>query len=249
MKALSIRLAALTLVWGAISAPAATLILQDGVSGYSGETGDYIRSTQATTNYSTVGSMLVGETTTASDYLRGLLSFDLSSIPTGAVITSVTLTLTGTQGEASTSTSSTVDLEQVTTTDNPSQTTWDKASSSTNWTTAGGDFSTLLSSATGDPATFTAGSTMVFASTTAFVDEVQTAVDDGTALQLLAKFDVESNAAKNLFSFGQNSLAGADAPILTIVYTVPEPGVISLLLGGGALLAWRRLRTMAGSVL
>lgn len=55
----------------------------------------FIRSTAATTNNGTTGNILIGDTTTTNDFLRGVFAFDLSDpLLTGQTITGATLTLT-----------------------------------------------------------------------------------------------------------------------------------------------------------
>lgn len=76
---------------------------------------------------------------------RGLVQFDLSSIPANATISAAVLELRETTTYGSTRT---IALHRVTRSWSESQATWSVAASGTDWTTAGGDFTPASTAAT-----------------------------------------------------------------------------------------------------
>ena len=96
----------------------------------------YILSTSATTNYGTSADMGVGENNNATNkYARGLIKFDLSSIPANATITAATLSL-WTSSDFSDN-DATVRLYRLKVPFVETEATWNKSSASVNWQTAG----------------------------------------------------------------------------------------------------------------
>src|SRR3989338_2496935 len=91
----------------------------------------------ATTNYGT-NAQLWEYPWTPSWTRRGLVQFDLSVIPTGAMISSASLDLREATTYGSTRT---IALHRVTRSWVESEATWNRAVTGTNWTTVGGDFS------------------------------------------------------------------------------------------------------------
>lgn len=116
----------------------------------------YIESgTNATTNYSTSSVMCAGvDAAHSSDIARSLISFqDIgAAMPRDAEILEAKFGLTLT----STSANMTVNAYPLTTSYNYSAATWNKATSSTNWTSAGGDYDSSIVST---PMSLTSGQT------------------------------------------------------------------------------------------
>lgn len=206
-------------------------------------------------------SLLVGRITKTTeqpgaDLGRALFGFDISSIPAGSTINSITLTLTkrteddgsGTQDEDHTITIH----ELVGTIDESSVTgpTWANrdADAPTPWTTPGGDFSaTVLSSYTGNAYSDAVGTQYVFPSSSDFIATAQNALDgSGTFYLEMLSEDSEADSDRGLFQFfsddieddGNNEVG--NFPLLTIEY-IPEPASLALMLFGVAsLVTWRK---------
>lgn len=128
-------------VWIFNSAAPATTIANPGIA--------TIRNAQPNTPQ-TGTELLVGRYA-ASDFTRGLLNFDLSSLPARAVIRSAELILTSPGKDATSATGGAgaegLKLYQITEPFDPTQATWNQRNSSTAWTTAGASLSpTLLGS-------------------------------------------------------------------------------------------------------
>ncbi|MDP0495097.1 MAG: DNRLRE domain-containing protein [Verrucomicrobiota bacterium JB024] len=181
--------------------------------------------------------MLVGQTTTQSDYLRGLFTFDLSSTGvdfSAVTINSVTITLTVGRGDASSLNSDvTLNLYNLTQDYTASSTTWSKATSSENWTTPGGTYDpAVVANVAANPTTVTAGETITLSST-ALNDLV--ANSDGS-VDFLLKLATENASVREIFFFGRGGATEYAAPSITVNYTIPEASNLGLL-GGILLLA------------
>tara|TARA_R100000027_G_scaffold67677_1_gene67657 strand:- start:2451 stop:3158 length:708 start_codon:yes stop_codon:yes gene_type:complete len=186
---------------------------------------------------------IVGQTTTSGDLLRGLLTFDLSDpLLAGATINSVTLTLTvGKDDPTSTNGDVTLNLFELTTPYVYDEATWVKATDTTDWTTEGGDYSTLLASEDANPGTAPGGTEIDFTGS-ALDSYVQSSI--GETIYLLTKLDVENNATRDIFFFVREG--NSARPTLAIDYTpVPEPSSFALIAGFACLggLALRRSRS------
>jgi uncharacterized repeat protein (TIGR01451 family) len=79
---------------------------------------------------------------------RPVMEFDLSGIPSGATITGATLKLTVT-AVGGTADTRTIDVRALTKDWVETQVTWNRASTATAWTAAGGDFGAVLATTTG----------------------------------------------------------------------------------------------------
>lgn len=242
-------LLATALILGAASAPAASLTVN--VAGDAN-----IRASGS--GYSQIA--LVGDTTTANDYLRGVFSFNLNDpLLVGATINSVTLKLyINGDDTASLSSVETLQVFQLAQAFNETQVTWTQAQSGTPWSTPGGDFSsTLLSSVTANPHqdSTAPNQELLFASSADFVASVaSTLLQSDKTIGLLVKLAVEDNN-RSIFRISTGTTTGnqsvlAEAqyrPQLVIDYTpssIPEPSAFSALAGIGALgfVASRRRR-------
>ncbi|HLA85797.1 MAG TPA: DNRLRE domain-containing protein [Thermoguttaceae bacterium] len=204
----TILLAALLLGWAAM-ASAETIVYQEDISPDASYQTNvvYTRSTEAPNGGNKEGSTWqLGRVANATvdDLMRCIAGFDLSAIPTGATINSVTLTVAPRQNDTtSLNAAYEIQLHKITN-DNFTETgvTWfvrDIANPTTTaWTTAGGDYdSTVLSTITANPKTwcdslpagYSANTTItyVFPTSSAFVAAVQDAADTDNVLNLLLR--------------------------------------------------------------
>lgn len=184
------------------------------------------------------GLVLVGDTTTANDFLRGAFAFNLTSpLLTGATINSVTLTLTIDARDTGGSANETVtlNLHQLSASFTNGGVTWTSRDGTNNWTTPGGDFGGVLASDSANADTVNANDTVDFTSA-ALASAAESAI--GGSIYFLAKLDVE-NDTRNIFRFKASNLAGSGKPTLTIDY-IPEPS--TALLGALGMLCLLRRR-------
>lgn len=217
------------------SATAATLVINSS--------GDRTIRSTGTTPSATDPVILIGDTITAGDYLRGAFAFNLADpLLVGATINSITLTLTIDSADGtSQNTNVTVNLHQLSSSFTESGVTWTSRDGTNSWATVGGDYGSLLDSEVKNPRTVTGTSTFIFDIAPASIATGVT--NESGVLYLLAKLDVESNTNRNLFRIRSEENLGAK-PALTIDYTaaVPEPNVAALLGGLGLLALLRRRR-------
>jgi hypothetical protein len=175
----------------------------------------YLREDQTGRNYGSCATLGVDLETTRR--LRSLLKFDLTSIPAGATITSVSLMMQATAVQNNTA--FTIDAHSIssdwnegTLCDANGNSNWNNRNASA-WTTAGGDYSgTILSSV----AVSTTGS-YTWPSGANFISAVQGWVNTPANNNgLLLKFNTEGggNQAKTF-----SSSTGTSAPVLTVTYT------------------------------
>jgi hypothetical protein len=210
-----------------------------------------IRSDQPTTTGNS-NIFIVGDIANGNA-LRGVLSFNLATPElVGATINSVSLTLTindNTEGDGGTDSAVgtvTLNLHALDTSFTETSVTWNTSNGSTTWN-AGGRFSTLLSSTSGDANAARTGDLYLFQTTSALVNAV-TSVSGTGSLDLLLKLSTE-DSTRNIFRFTSRTptLSGgvttAFAPTLTIDYTaaIPEPSSAALL-GGLAILSFCAIR-------
>lgn len=245
---LSIGVATLSLVlpFSSCTSTAAVITFQQGVNpsgSYTGGASTYIRSgTSATVNNNGASTnLIIGAVPAAGNPLiRGLFSYDLSLIPAGATINSVTASLTPYQADGSSLNANfTLNLQQLSTPFVESQATWNNAATSTLWTTPGGDFSgTALSSIVLNPVTLTPNVTRTFNSSAGFVSAVQSSLDASQPFQFIVKMANESPGGRAVFFFVDDENSGAIGtsamrPSLTVDYTpVPEPNPVGMVLCG-----------------
>jgi PKD repeat protein len=97
-----------------------------------------------TTNYCTYSDIWVGKSTSDSKDARGIIRFDLSSIPSGATITKADLTLYFHRMEAGTGATTVGAYWIINGAPDCSTVTWLKRSSSSNWSNPGGDYSSAV---------------------------------------------------------------------------------------------------------
>lgn len=199
---------------------------------------------------SNTGINVVGWTGGSSPVtLRSINSWDLSAIPEGATIVSVTLTV-GNRSDTGTSIDDMnnvvdendplVELRTISQSFNEATATWNNTFGSS--MTLGAD---VLSSARFDPEIGGTMSYSTFASSDAFVAAVQAAVDSpGNLFNYALLLANESGSDRVAIQVGSNNATGTTVPappVLTIEYVVPEPASLGLLaLGGGLVLGRRR---------
>lgn len=206
----------------------------------------HIRGASATVNnnYGNDTLVLIGDTTTANDFIRGAFAFDLSDPAlAGATINSVTLTLTiasrDTANGGSANAAMTINLHELSSAFIETGVSWNNRQAGTAWGTAGGDFGSVISSTSANAATVNAGDSLVFSGL-----DLTSAVSDSVSgtFFVLAKLGLESASDRNIFRItSTESTAGTNGvsyPVLSIDYTpaaIPEPSAFAALAGLGAL--------------
>jgi hypothetical protein len=174
---------------------------------------------------------------------RGLLRFDLSSVPAGATINSVTLTLNCTRSPSG-GVSSLFDLHRVLeawgegnndsggrgTLADANEATWNnRLAPGTPWTTAGGTFSATVSASR----SVSGAGAYTFSSTAGLVSDVQTWVNNSSGNFGWELISESEGTPTTIRRFGSRTDA-VSAPSLLINYTpVPEPGTLALVAVGG----------------
>jgi hypothetical protein len=244
-----------------VTSSAATVIFQEGVSPTAvyGHLGQDIRGSGA---INTASDMLIGYQSGGVLQIRSVLAFDLSSIPAGSTLDSITLTLTvNNTGNGTISGLGAIEIHEIIPNgvaannmveNQVSFSLWKTGSS---WTTAGGDFGGVLASAVvidGDADnSFDNGEKATFASSAAWLVAAQSAFDTGQPLELILFSPTAegTTGASNFARFGSDGAGtAANRPQLTINYTpVPEPSSAALLGFTSVALLTRRLRRSASS--
>ena len=191
---------------------------------------------------------------------RGLLEFDLTSIPAGAFITGASLTLTLDSG--GNTSSPTIAVHRVNTewgegsvstgggngaAANAGDATWNSSQHTiSTWTTPGGDYN-ATASATQTVAGNTQFSTFTWDSSTnpALLADVQAWFLDAASnhgWELINSLEGNNQSVKGFFS---REATAANRPSLSITY-VPEPAMLSLVAGAAPIvLACRRRKQLA----
>lgn len=147
---------------------------------------------------------------------RGLLEFDITSIPSGSTVTSATLSLFTSNGLTNVNTS----IHRVTQAWTEAGSTWNKYDGITDWTSAGGDYD-ATADANATPSSTAAGTQTDF-DIKALVQEWV----DGTAnYGMLVKITTESgNTTGHQFASSDNATAGY-RPKLVVNYS-PSGGLL-----------------------
>lgn len=193
-------------------------------------------------------SAFVGAITPSTRITRVLLSFDLSSLPAGATVDSVTLNMKArSEDGSSTSEDHSITLHELTTPFVESEATWNSASTGNAWTAAGGDFdATVLSSVVANPTTLAEGDTLAFASSPDLVSLAQSVADSDGTIYLLLDSDSNNDDDRGLFRLWADDLnpdtnpdPSVAHPELVVEFTqIPEPASIVLALFGACALGF-----------
>lgn len=180
----------------------------------------------------------------ATDYIRGLYQFDLSSV-TGETSSGSNLTFTITNTDASSvNANMTLSLHLVTATGvNVNAATWNNKAAGTPWATAGGDYdSTPLATLTMNPRSVTTYSTLVFSSAALDSLLTSTAASGGT-LNFILVASGEGSTNRGLVRIGsrEETYAANPVPAGPQLNFIPEPSsVLASCLGFTLLLVRRR---------
>lgn len=187
------------------------------------------------TSTSNSANLVVGNQAAATDpqgKLRGVLAFDISAIPAGSTINSISLvmtTISSNAGSGTAATVGTINLHQLlpggsaANTVVETQVNWNSWATGQNWTTPGGDFGAALASI--NVTSFAVDTAFTFSSVS-MTSLAQSLFDAGSQLQfILISPTAEASGATHLIRFGgdNSSMAEANRPQLIIDYTVPEP--------------------------
>lgn len=220
---------------------AATITLQDGVNGYTGGASTHIRSDNPAINYNNysvpAGSQLIiGDTGSTNGVIRGLYSFNLGTLPSNITINSVAVKLTIDVGGSGSGTAFQVDLMDLNRSFTETTATWNTYDGTNAWTTAGGDFGSLLAS-TNANTNLMGGSILTFSAAT-MVSSLQNAINTSSAFNFMVKISNEVPSVRDiLFLGGDTDATISYRPSITIDYTVvPEPTTVTMLMSGLALL-------------
>ncbi|MEJ7609773.1 MAG: Ig-like domain-containing protein [Ferruginibacter sp.] len=104
----------------------------------------YIDVASPTANKGTINKHDIGKIFSGTKSRRGIYFFNTSEIPTSAIVQSANFSLLRVSGDGNTQT---INLQRLTRAFTENQVTWNIVATGTNWTTPGGDFTGILSSA------------------------------------------------------------------------------------------------------
>jgi hypothetical protein len=190
----------------------------------------FIRSAQPDTSFTT-GEVLVGRFA-PDDFTRGLLRFDLSAVPSNAVIVSAELQLEIGSRDADTAPgfvgADGLKVYRISSPFTSAETTWSRRAAGTNWAAAGGDFDAAALSTIPtptDPSMAEAGDVFVFPRTDALAAAAAAARRQGASLDLMIRTPTleSSYPTRKMYRFGAASLAvGYFEPRLPATYSVDQ---------------------------
>jgi hypothetical protein len=199
-------------------------------------------------NFGADPTMAAGDTSTVgnNEIRRALLAFDLTgNIPSNATITSVQLQLIVTKVPLTGAVSSTFDLLRLLKPWDELTVTWNSASTGVAWEQAGVTGASDSASTASSTVFVSTTGAYVFPSTPDLVADVQAAVD-GSAPSFGWLLRSESEGTlKTAKQFGthDDTIIPANAPVLTVTYTVPNtqppavpPTLTQLSVSGGQFL-------------
>ncbi|MEU4480232.1 DNRLRE domain-containing protein [Micromonospora sp. NPDC023966] len=181
-----------------------------------------LSSTKPDANFDTLAGkpqLMVGNNSATYGYTRSLMRFDTSSIPANAKVLSSSLNVWGFSTVIGTSQVSTYQAYPLNTGFDPAVATWKKATSTTNWTVAGGDYATTPMAAVGpfgvdDPPQWRRWTVK---------DSVQNWVTSpGTNKGFLVKYADEAGRLKEDSLFLSSEGTEPLRPQLQVVYTQPD---------------------------
>jgi hypothetical protein len=244
----------------AVSPSFALLTYQQGVSpsGAYEHEGTQIWSVASTFRTGGDSHIRVGRGTTneGDTAIRGLLSFDLTGVPLGHIVTSAQLTMT--INDPGDGTPGAVTLHRLNgpgpfeegiggfgnTSGNGA--TWTQYEGTNLWNTAGGDFDGgVLSSVPGSGGgSGSQGDQHIFASSAAFVAAANDALTNKGGLLELILIGDEGTGPNNFWRYASDDEAvSSRRPLLEIETAIPEPATMALLGIGGLMVLRRRRRT------
>lgn len=233
---------------GAVSLSAVNFASADVATLISSHDNTLFQSTTGNLSNGAGPNFFVGKTTSNS-IRRGLLMFDLSSIPAGATVTGVSLTLNCSQAQGGTSA---IELHRA-------LANWGEGTSSSSggggapattgdatwlhtfyntsfWTTQGGDFSPTASASQSvlDVGVYTWSSAGLLADVQSWLDGSSSnfgweVTGDESASGTAKRFDTRENTSPTV------------RPTLRVEYTVPAPGA-GMILGAAGVMGLRRRR-------
>jgi hypothetical protein len=186
-----------------------------------GVTDTYLRSDQVDTNYSTETVISVGM---ATETYRGIVKFDLSSIPAGATINSAVMTIY-VFGDIS-SNARVASVYRIKQTVNISQATWNSFATGSSWATAGCSHTTTdrestdISDGPTVPASPSAGDPIVFTLTASKIQEITSGAFTNNGF--LIKVATEDTDMMQYDS--TESLTAGEKPKLVVTYTLASGG-------------------------
>lgn len=173
----------------------------------------FIHSFNTTSNYGSESEIYVNKSNSGSPELyfytsRGLIKFDLSSIPAGQTITSATLKLTAPDLDGIIG--GFMDIHKVTQPWTEGNVTWETFDGLTNWTSSGGDFSSVQATSEA----FTNGNTEITWNLTNSVTALYNDINNNNGW--LIKYSDESSEDFMLYQY--YSKEGLTLPDLEITY-------------------------------
>lgn len=200
----------------------------EGEPNYNGSISTWITSQNPTSTRN--NELLFGKT--EANTVRGLLGFDISYIPSNAIINSVTLTLYASSQTNNLNVPVQIDLMAMTS---------NFTTSTANWNNSAGNYdSDALASTIENPYTVSPSVPWVFSSSESMVQFVQEALasNDGMVNFMLKLAPSDEGLTDGRHVFRLYSSSAGDViyrPYLTIDYAIPEPGTVALALSGAAL--------------
>ncbi len=171
---------------------------------------------------------------TGTDVRRSVIKFDLSSIPSNAVITSASLKLIQLGGSGSI----TVNVHRLLRNWVNAQVTWNEYSTGNSWSTAGGGAGTDYTSTATDSKAMSSYAGGTVDSYNVLTDVQDIVNNGGNNYGWIMKLATESGNTYVGYN-SQDAGTPANRPILTVVYTVPTPGGI----GSSNLIVWYEAKT------
>lgn len=195
----------------------------------SGGVDAYIRRAGAsqTRNYGAATSLML-QSASATSFDRMLISFDLSSIPTGSTINSATLTVTNALNSMAGAQSCTCyPLTRVLVEGTGNGTvsgdgaTWLTHDGTNSWTTAGGDYDAANGSAFSVSDLDILGTTYAWTITAAVAAAFVANVGGNKVIPLLFRLDTEGGATGSYAIYSSDHTTDANRPYLTVDYTSP----------------------------
>ena len=195
----------------------------------------YMRNTQVNTTFANT-EMLVGRVA-GSDYIRGLLDFDLSALPANAVIVGASLTLTASKRDTPSTGGQIGDdgirVYQLTESFVSAEVTWSERDDGVSWSQAGGTFDAdPIATYKGLPYPdgIDAGDSIEFEDTGSFVRALRESIPAGHISMIVRTPSIESSYdLRKLYRFSSQTFTNAAwRPILSIRYHLPSSNIVTV---------------------